>query len=227
MVISAEPVGQLYSTERSIHAVRSGDGWIFLDLAQDAYSCLYQLEPDHNGSENDTPAIPGRMLVDLGVPPHEREFLGATAFLPSNRRWRNLPGGTSLAPILLLFPFLLALIVAGWTFRGRSVHQLIRSVRMRSPPHRKSERHRDISAVVRAFDTLCLFLPFRHQCLFRCYFLLRVLERAGHSADWVFGVTLFPFEAHCWLAQGDLLIGEDAARAMQYEPILILPPVGR
>ncbi len=68
-------------------------------------------------------------------------------------------------------------------------------------------------------------LPVRPGCLFRTFFLLHFLMRFGHEADWVFGVKLFPFEAHCWLAQGPAPVGDRAAIVSRYMPILVSHPV--
>ncbi|WBO24303.1 lasso peptide biosynthesis B2 protein [Sphingomonas abietis] len=222
---SAEQMGPAHSVQRTIYAARSGDGWVYLDLEQDVYSCLYQPEPDHGGSTNGAPHLFGPNLREPQAARREQEGAVKLDLKPPAPAWRDL-AGAPMPSVFLLFRFLRTLPIAAWTFRGRSVRQLIQRVRMKDVRHPRSARHHEISAVVQAFETLCLFLPFRPQCLFRCYFLLQILERYGHTADWVFGVTLFPFEAHCWLAQGDVLIGEDAARAVQYEPILISPASG-
>ncbi|VWX49790.1 hypothetical protein NOVOSPHI9U_260039 [Novosphingobium sp. 9U] len=70
------------------------------------------------------------------------------------------------------------------------------------------------------FERMCLYLPVRLLCLSKTYALLQFLKLSGHSADWVIGVRLFPFEAHCWLAQENLLIGERAHLVEKYTVIL-------
>lgn len=40
----------------------------------------------------------------------------------------------------------------------------------------------------------------------------------------MFGVALFPFEAHCWVVSGEFLMGERAERIARLSPIHIVEP---
>jgi hypothetical protein len=69
------------------------------------------------------------------------------------------------------------------------------------------------------FERMSFYLPFRPSCLLHAYALARYLARHGHVADWIIGVRLFPFRAHCWLAAGDMLLAERAHLIEDYTPI--------
>ena len=70
------------------------------------------------------------------------------------------------------------------------------------------------------FDRLAPWLPISGKCLVRSFVLLRFLQRSGRDADWVFGVRVWPFSAHCWLQVGDMALDDHADRLRAYEPIL-------
>ena len=59
-------------------------------------------------------------------------------------------------------------------------------------------------------------------CMFRSFHLLHYLRAKQLDAAWVFGVELYPFRAHCWLACGDRVVGDAAHRLEPYQPILII-----
>ncbi|WP_404478363.1 lasso peptide biosynthesis B2 protein [Novosphingobium sp. BL-52-GroH] len=56
-------------------------------------------------------------------------------------------------------------------------------------------------------------------CLIRSIAMQTVLARAGLPSQLLFGVKLYPFEAHCWLQQGDMLINDTLERTGMFTPI--------
>ena len=188
-----------------IYSVRSGDGIVFLDLGTDSYSCIYRQDHDEDATSPANRTAPAILCGTEDVPP--------------SRRWQERdedePVACRLADIVL---FLRALVSALATFPGRDVRTLLEKIH-RSRPALRFDRPQMAALVARRFETLWLFLPFRGKCLFRSFVLLHYLRLYGLGADWIFGVSLFPFSAHCWLASNDLLIGERAHRIGQYEVI--------
>lgn len=57
-------------------------------------------------------------------------------------------------------------------------------------------------------------------CFFRSFLLVLFLARHGVVADWVFGVRLSPFGAHCWVSFQDEILNEDPDVAGAYSTIL-------
>ncbi len=66
------------------------------------------------------------------------------------------------------------------------------------------------------------WVPSQGACLYRASFLRRFLAASGLTADWVFGVTTWPFSAHCWLQAGDLLLDDDLDRVATYTPLMVV-----
>lgn len=66
------------------------------------------------------------------------------------------------------------------------------------------------------------WVPYQEACLYRAYFLRRFLARGSLAADWVFGVTTWPFSAHCWLQVGDIVLDDDVDRVRSYRPIMVV-----
>lgn len=203
------PIQQPTSMFEGKHAIRFGGAIALLDVAGDAYSCFY----DPTGRAGAGP------LAD------SRRVEGAMARTPSGNdqrvpQWRNLPDADARVRPRDLRRFSAALAVTALQFRTRDFAALLGGSGGGPTP---SEASPDaLAGIVARFERMALFLPVSILCLFRAFFLRRFLASYGYSSDWVFGVTLFPFRAHCWLARGDLLLGETADRATQFSPILVI-----
>ena len=87
------------------------------------------------------------------------------------------------------------------------------------PPGRPAGEPQVLRAA-RAFWRLQPWLPIEGECLVRSALLVRALHRQGLEADWVFGVRLFPFMAHCWVQAGDACLNDDIERLSAYQPLL-------
>ncbi len=82
-------------------------------------------------------------------------------------------------------------------------------------------------AATRALVMACtrlrpLFYTLREACVLDSLTMLHFLASYGAHPEWVFGVRTDPFDAHCWLQQGDLLLNDLPDRVRQYSPILLV-----
>lgn len=159
-------------------------GIVFLDVAGDAYLCRY--------------------APQTSAWPHTDDPLHPPAGRP-------LPAAPARISSASTFHFLRALGRTLLDFGRYDFASLLASIERRPCPQGMSDPERYARAVA-AFEVLCPFVPFRFLCLFRSYLLLRYLAYQGLGGTWMFGVSLFPFEAHCWVRAGDTLIGEKAER---------------
>jgi len=188
-----------------IPAVRFGDAIAFLDVGGDSYSCLY-----------DPAGRPGADIL-----PDARAVEGASSPTTAGiRQWQDLPKTDAKVRLCDVRHFVSALIVASFRFRSRDFAGLL-GTDIIGERNRAAPSNDEVADLVTRFEAMSLLLPFPMLCLFRSFFLLQFLARRGHTADWVFGVTLFPFRAHCWLAIGDTLVGETSRRAAEYSLILV------
>lgn len=76
-----------------------------------------------------------------------------------------------------------------------------------------------VIAAAKAFWRIAPWLTIEGECLVRSALLMNFLGRMGLSADWVFGVRLWPFSAHCWVQSGDVCLNDDVERLVAYTPI--------
>jgi hypothetical protein len=80
-----------------------------------------------------------------------------------------------------------------------------------------------LRSLVTAFARLRpLFYTLRAACLLDSLTLLHFLGAEGIHPDWVFGVKTDPFDAHCWIQQGEVLLNDIPDRVRQYSPILVV-----
>jgi hypothetical protein len=114
-----------------------------------------------------------------------------------------------------------ALFDVGLHYRGRPFPEILQSAVHRRPrvPASPSAELLDF---VDAFHRWIPYLPVSGKCLLRAYMLLRFLGRKGHAAHWVFGVSTWPFRAHCWLQCGETVLDDDHERVADFTPILVL-----
>lgn len=167
-----------------------GDGSVMLDLETDSYFCRYEVRDDGPANR---------------APPHEP-------------LWHDCPTvETPIAARDIRF-FLRAWRQAALSFPKRPVRDLMRrgGALERGAP---GDETPTATALAARFRRMSLYLPVQPSCLLDAYVLLHYLAAYGRAADWVIGVRLFPFQAHCWLAVGDTLVGEQSHLIEGYVPI--------
>jgi hypothetical protein len=201
-----------------VHAAYCPDGIVFLDIPGDTYFSLYA--PRGQGVPNIAPLLDAMSESGLLAEP-------GTTTHPSSPHpeygWRELPEHSAeRPPMYIATAFALAFTHALMRWNMRSFAGLL-AWASRPPAVRKVPARHDFAQLISWFEWLLLWLPARPLCLFRSLLLLHFLRRHGLNARWVFGVSLFPFHAHCWLAVGDLLLGERADRADEFTPIFSTP----
>ena len=192
------------------HAVRFGDGVVVLDVAGDSYSCIY--DPTGEATAN-------HFLDTRAIGPEPAPALEGDQ--PSFGGWRELPQADAKLEWRDVLRFVFALAVATIRFHRHDFAGLLAVSKGRAPLL-DTPLPEELATIIARFERMALFLPVPILCLFRSFFLLHFLASYGYTADWLFGVSLFPFRAHCWLASGDLLPGETASRAMEFSPIHVV-----
>ncbi|MCD9125783.1 lasso peptide biosynthesis B2 protein [Luteimonas fraxinea] len=77
----------------------------------------------------------------------------------------------------------------------------------------------DLLRAVEAFTRARLLVPIEPRCLLDSLSLLRFLARRGLYAHLIFGVSMDPFAAHCWLQTDDLVLNDSVGNVMAHTPI--------
>lgn len=204
------------------------DDLVFLDIAADAYFCLpggaraVVLEGRRGVAIGD-PSLVGDFkaagLIALATNPDKTHppsppalpRVSAVPLTTPRPRWSDLaPGALSVGDILL-------------TYRGRPFSDLLRRAGCEAPraPPRGAPAPALLDVVTR-FQRWVPYAPVSGKCLLRSYMLLRLLRRSGHDATWVFGVSTWPFAAHCWLQYDDVALDESVELLAGFHPILAI-----
>jgi Transglutaminase-like superfamily len=105
------------------------------------------------------------------------------------------------------------------SYYGRSFGDILEVARR----HKPLAPNADIEALCRsaAVFARCLpLVPAQGECLFRSFMLLAFLRSKGFDATWVFGVRTWPFQAHCWLQVGEVVVDDAVDRISPFTPIL-------
>ncbi len=137
--------------------------------------------------------------MDYSLPEHSRGSVWARAlafFLDSARASRQL---------------------RDQSFEATIAH--VRARKQRANPARPFDSKPARSALS-AFDSLRLFYPRPYLCLFDSLALVHFVARFGLYPDWVFGVRAEPFEAHCWVQAGNVVLNDTVERVSAFTPIM-------
>ena len=78
-----------------------------------------------------------------------------------------------------------------------------------------------VEEAARRFLRFSPWLPIEGECLVRSAMLVAWLKSSSLQADWVFGVRLWPFAAHCWIQAGDVCLNDDVERLVAFTPIMV------
>lgn len=60
----------------------------------------------------------------------------------------------------------------------------------------------------------------RDHCYFDCAVLMFFLLRNGVSAEWIFGVRMEPYRAHCWVQSGSILLTDALLHVRKFTPLM-------
>ena len=200
-----------------VHLACLGPDAVLLDVANDAYHCL----PGGAAACRDlvagvAPPVIAALyaLVESGLvstrqrPPSPQ--------LPSHPVRSIIHARRPVDPVRDLVPALVALAHLRAARRGQGLAPYLGL----GDPAPIRDPLVAIEAAKR-FWTLLPYLPVEGECLVRSTLLMRFLRGLGVHADWVFGVRLFPFAAHCWVQAGDVCLNDDVERLAAYTPIMV------
>lgn len=201
-----------------VHAAMVGDALILLDLEKDDYLCLPGVGDAVKTGEGGALQVgdagvavildaagllgPGRVMP--GKPLPERPLVSVI----------HEPAGRPPTLSMWLDGLQAALAVRK-TRKGAGVKDYLAlaggSAGDRSPVR--------VAGAARAFWRMAPWLPIEGECLVRSALLMRFLQQRGLGADWVFGVRLWPFTAHCWVQLDGVCLNDDVERLTSYTPI--------
>lgn len=231
-----------YFAAPSIHWCRVNGFCIVLDAENDRYLHIpldpfQALSPFLSTDDNcDAPDIPAALagfaeeLLSAGI---LTRVLSAQSRLihpsiPSPRRLLHaVPSLTALRGAARVFPrFLRACASADYSLRCTTMSRIakrISSRNLRQYDVARAPATDSVETLSRAFHVLRPLYPRNYLCLFDCLALLEFLALWQIFPSWVFGVSADPFEAHCWVQDGDLVLCDTVDfSAPRFERIMVL-----
>jgi hypothetical protein len=218
--------GAVWGLPDPVHATAVDDDLVFLDVSRDAYQCLpggaaaCRVEAGGGAlriaSADVADGLRSAGLIrPLCAEAPSRMRRTAQAPVESALKHAYPPPRWGDAPEIAA-----AVLDVTLAYRGRA---LSRIVGVRATPRERSERTRPtLEETLDRFHRWVPFAPVSGKCLLRAFMLRRVLHRHGHPHDWVFGVTLWPFKAHCWLQSGGLVLDDTVENVAAYRPIMVV-----
>ncbi len=199
----------------------------FLDIARNRY---FQLPPDldtafqivvderhdadHNVSAVDRLIRLG--LIEAGSAPRGRSIIE-----PPVESLRDSEGRTQ-ADLASSLGAMAAVLRAARRLRVWSFERLVGWVSARS---HASQTFCDLvrtGQLIGHFETVRPFAPVEPRCLVDSLALIDFLARRDLYPNLVFGVSLEPFSAHCWLQSGRIVLNDSLDNALGHTPILVL-----
>ncbi len=219
--------------------------WIILDAHRDKYYCIPAREFALLG-----PSIHGWPSVAPEIPPVADRCANNTELLQAQLvaegvLSKSLTSGRELSPSALATPtsilktddlpsahgsrslialtFWLACARADRRLRRRAFESIIEDVgarRIERSGRRPSDDPQTLRYLVAMFNGLRLWYPRAYLCLFDSFAHLEFLAWHDIYPRWTFGVTADPFQAHCWLQDGPIVLNDVLSRVSGYTPIM-------
>lgn len=210
------------------------DHAVFLDLDRDAYSAV----PAPSGPSDLERAkaalaahqhdlLETKLLTDPGAPGRDVQLLQRTAartHILGPTRDRRLFGSSRADG---RYPFSYAWRT--WRACGEARRQLRAWPIARTVKHiamlkaaRRPHTQLDMERAAEAFGAFRPWWPRNYLCLFDSLALALFLLEQGACPEWVFGVQLEPWGAHCWLEHDGQVLNECAEYAARFTPIMVV-----
>ncbi|MGO8858180.1 MAG: lasso peptide biosynthesis B2 protein [Steroidobacteraceae bacterium] len=233
-----------YFLSNNCFVCRAQAYWIILDAKHDQYLCVAHddlmtighrlygwrdqcLDTEHRPS----PGVEKEPLIDSLLaseiitrnPKDGKSF--AESVHPVRERSIDTPERVASAKpsALCILRFLLACARVDWQLRTKVLSRTLARIERRRRHGVSSAVNGDaahVSTVISAFKALRPFYPRPYLCLFESLALLEFLARYRLFPHVVFGVVADPFQAHCWLQEGPIVLNDNLERVGKFRPIL-------
>jgi hypothetical protein len=219
--------------------------WVILDVNRDKYLCVDRrqfeaLGPSLQGWEESTsPSGSGAApvpedavalasnLLDLDIlsdrATHAKDARPTAYPLPTEALDPDLPVCSRRSSGTHAGSFFSSSARASRELRRQRFQLTVEAVRARKSRNASRGDRPDFErtrSLVSVFERLRLFYPRSYLCLFDSLALIHFLARFDVYPDWVFGVNADPFEAHCWVQAGNVVLNDTVARVSGFTTIM-------
>lgn len=232
---------------KHVFLCRADEHYVFLDLRSDEYVCLSRRHSAAIAGLFDTSLsnatqcnVPQQTRADNAKSQAVINALREKGFLAS-----DAATGKPAAPPMLATPshnaidtpafinphiqlghirhFLAASATASAQLRWKSIDWIVRSIKARKATRTiaaTSDKSESITKLFSVFRSLRPFYPRSYLCMFDSLALLHFLARHSIFPQWVYGVRLEPFAAHCWVQTADVVVNDTVDVVSDYTPIM-------
>ena len=219
--------------------------WVVLDVNRDKYLCVDRrqfeaLGPSLEGWEESTgPSERGaaavaevvhalaNRLLSLGILSERiagaKDALPTAHPLPTEALDPDFPAPSRRSSCIQAGTFFASSARASRELRRQPLQLTVESVRARKSRNVARAGPADFErarSLVSVFDRLRWYYPRPYLCLFDSLALIHFMARFGVFPDWVFGVVADPFEAHCWVQAGNVVLNDTVERVSAFTPIM-------
>lgn len=225
--VSPAGTGTYWRLGDSLTACAAADRILFLDVRRDRYFALPAAENQafldclQQSQGGEFPDEGRHMLASLGI---VDSWMGATLTATSHMVTRPEAVDSGWSPRTALRAALLlgvgkAVFSASREIRTRPLEVVLRR-RMRT-----GSAHAIPSRVNRVaeFHAVRPFIPVPRVCLHDCLALVEWLGGARGGVQLVFGVSAYPFAAHCWVQADGVVLDDHPDSPSRFQPILHFP----
>jgi len=192
---------------------------VLLDAATDRYACLPACDAREirSGSAvrwwDQGPLVAELAAAGYFMPSSEPPGKGRSLPVPCELDLHMLDGDVPVLTVSDLTTTALAGARTAWRLAAQRPMHWLRPRRYEAP------RPDEAVALARRFTEAQLHLPRLSRCLPRSLALLDFLAGRDCPAQLVFGVRTHPFEAHCWVQAGNIVLNDTVSRLRWYAPI--------
>jgi transglutaminase superfamily protein len=119
--------------------------------------------------------------------------------------------------------YIASVMSAKSALRMRRLHRIVLSERRQNLARARSRQPFDIAraaGLCAAYARLRVIATGPKQCLFDSLALKRFLAKYDLFPEWIFGVRLNPFAAHCWLQHSNTLLNDSLDSVRCFTPIM-------
>jgi hypothetical protein len=224
MQLLHKEIASPWALANHVHATSVDGSLVLLDIKADRYMCLPRsgadlaIADDLSTLNIGNPTLAAKLqaagLIRSAevavVPPARRAAAPPTESAVESDypapRWRDTPEAAA------------SVFDVAVGYRARSLADIIaRCPNVLTDPPREPLR-----TTLDRFQRWVPFAPVSAKCLLRSFMLRRLLHRQGHVHDWVFGVTLWPFKAHCWLQADGVVLNDTVEAVSAYRSIMVV-----
>jgi len=219
-----------YSLTRHAFIARRGDALVVLDLKNDEYvllegnlvDVLLRGEPATDKALQDIDSLMARGILTRNT--KEGKPLRLTQREIALDHLMNLPNDALSTRIGFrdYAKFIISCVWAAIQLRIFHVSRIVHRVESRKL---RAEHPIDLPRARMAtgiFHKLRHLFPANYLCLYDSLALLEFLARYDVHPSWVFGVSLEPWGAHCWIQEGPLIFNEDVEESANFTPVMIV-----